>query len=71
MRDYYVFERKIAFKDADASTSDGWPPFVLVCNAGQCIKVYVDFSGHRKNCAQLPDHQGYCIYLEDLRKTKI
>jgi len=47
--------------------SDGWPPFVLVCDVGHCIEVYADFSGQGKNYTQFPDRQGYRVYLEDLR----
>ena len=30
-------------------TSDGWPPFILVCDVGHCIEVYADFTGQGKN----------------------
>ena len=51
--------------------SDGWPPFVLVCDVGHCIEVYADFTGQGKNYAQFPDRKGYRIYLEDLRDKDI
>lgn len=51
--------------------SDGWPPFILVCDVGRCIEVYADFTGQGKNYAQFPDRQGFRIYLEDLRKKEV
>lgn len=51
--------------------SDGWPPFILVCDVGRCIEVYADFTGQGKNYAQFPDRNGYQIYLEDLRKPEV
>ena len=29
--------------------SDGWPPFILVCDVGHCVEVYADFTGQGKN----------------------
>lgn len=49
----------------------GWPPFILVCDVGHCIQVYADFTGQGKNYAQFPDRQGFRIYLEDLRDSKV
>ncbi|HUS96059.1 MAG TPA: type IIL restriction-modification enzyme MmeI [Hyphomicrobiaceae bacterium] len=51
--------------------SDGWPPFVLVCDVGHCIEVYADFSGQGKNYAQFPDRKGFRIYLDDLHDPAI
>lgn len=51
--------------------SDGWPPFILVCDVGRCIEVYADFTGQGKNYAQFPDRQGFRIYLEDLHKQEV
>lgn len=50
-------------------TSDGWPPFLLVCDVGHCIEVFADFSGQGKNYSHFPDRNSYRIYLEDLRKS--
>ncbi len=52
-------------------TSDGWPPFIIVCDVGHCFEIYADFTGQGKNYAQFPDRTGYRIYLEDLRDDKI
>ena len=52
-------------------TSDGWPPFIIVCDVGHCFEIYADFTGQGKNYAQFPDRTGYRIYLEDLRDEKI
>jgi hypothetical protein len=49
----------------------GWPPFVLVCDVGECIEVYADFSGQGKNYAQFPDRRGFRIFLEDLLQPEI
>jgi restriction-modification enzyme MmeI-like protein len=52
-------------------TSHGWPPFVLVCDVGNCIEVYADFSGQGKNYSQFPDRRNFRIYLEHLRKSEV
>jgi hypothetical protein len=52
-------------------TSDGWPPFLVVCDVGHCFEVFADFSGQGKNYAQFPDRQGFRIFLEDLRDDAI
>lgn len=52
-------------------TSEGWPPFLIVCDIGHCFELYADFSGQGKNYAQFPDRQGFRIYLEELRDEKI
>ena len=52
-------------------TSHGWPPFILICDVGNCIEVYADFSGQGKNYTQFPDRQTFRIYLEDLRIEEV
>lgn len=52
-------------------TTDGWPPFLLVCDVGHCIEVFADFSGQGKNYSHFPDRNSYRIYLEDLRKSDV
>jgi hypothetical protein len=47
--------------------SEGWPPFLIVCDVGHCFEIFADFTGQGKNYAQFPDRQGFHIYLEDLR----
>jgi SAM-dependent methyltransferase len=47
--------------------SEGWPPFLIVCDIGHCFEIYADFSGQGKSYAQFPDRQGFRIYLEELR----
>ena len=49
----------------------GWPPFILVCDVGNCIEVYSDFSGQGKNYTQFPDRHNFRIFLEDLRKPEV
>jgi SAM-dependent methyltransferase len=51
-------------------TSDGWPPFLLICDVGHCIEVFADFSGQGKNYNHFPDRNSYRIYLEDLRTAE-
>jgi hypothetical protein len=49
----------------------GWPPFILVCDLGNVIEVYADFSGLGKNYNQFPDRESFRIGLEDLRKPAV
>ena len=51
--------------------SEGWPPFLIVCDVGHCFEIYADFTGQGKNYAQFPDRQGFRIYLEELRQAEI
>ena len=51
--------------------SEGWPPFLLVCDVGHCIEIYADFTGQGNNYQQFPDRNGFRIYLEELRNAKI
>jgi len=52
-------------------TSEGWPPFLIVCDVGRCLEFYADFSGQGKNYAQFPDRQGFRVFIEDLRDAAI
>jgi hypothetical protein len=49
----------------------GWPPFILVCDVGNVIETYADFSGQGKNYAQFPDRRGFRITLDQLRDPAI
>lgn len=51
--------------------SEGWPPFLIVCDVGKCLELYADFSGQGKNYAQFPDRQGFRIFLSDLRSEEV
>jgi len=51
--------------------SEGWPPFLIVCDVGHCFEIYADFTGQGKNYAQFPDRQGFRIYLKELRQEEI
>ncbi|MDF2620610.1 MAG: hypothetical protein K0S00_3269 [Xanthobacteraceae bacterium] len=51
--------------------AEGWPPFLIVCDVGNCFELYADFSGQGKNYAQFPDRQGFRIFLQDLRSEEI
>ncbi len=39
--------------------SEGWPPFLIVCDVGHCFEIYADFTDQGKNYAQYPDRQGF------------
>jgi hypothetical protein len=52
-------------------TDHGWPPFILVCDVGNCIETYADFSGQGKNYTQYPDRKSCQISLHDLADEKI
>lgn len=52
-------------------SSEGWPPFILVCDVGHCIEVFADFSGTGKDYRQFPDRSGFRIFLEDLRDEAV
>jgi hypothetical protein len=43
--------------------SEGWPPFLILCDVGRCLEFYADFSGQGKNYAQFPDRQGFRVFL--------
>lgn len=51
--------------------SEGWPPFLIVCDVGHCFELYADFSGQGKNYAQFPDRQGFRVFLQDLRSAEV
>jgi hypothetical protein len=51
--------------------SEGWPPFLIVCDVGHCFELYADFTGQGKNYAQFPDRQNFRVFLEDLRSEDI
>jgi hypothetical protein len=43
--------------------SEGWPPFLIVCDVGHhCFEVFADFSGQGKSYQQFPDRNGFRIY---------
>lgn len=48
-----------------------WPPFILVCDVGNLVEVFADFSGQGRNYSQFPDRQGFRVYLEDLRDPRV
>lgn len=51
--------------------AEGWPPFLIVCDVGNSLECYADFSGQGKNYAQFPDRQGFRVTMEDLRDPAI
>lgn len=48
----------------------GWPPFVIVCDVGNCLEVYADFRRMGKY-EQFPDRQQHRVFLEDLRRPEV
>jgi hypothetical protein len=46
--------------------SEGWPPFLVICDVGHCFETFADFTEKGKNYAQFPDRQGFRIFFEDL-----
>jgi len=55
----------------DLPASEGWPPFLIVCDVGFCIDLYADFSGTGKHYAQFPDRERFRIYITDLRRPEV
>lgn len=47
------------------------PPFIIVCDVGNCLELYADFSGTGRGYTQFPDRQGFRIYMDDLRKPDV
>lgn len=47
------------------------PPFIIVCDVGNCLELYADFSGTGRGYTQFPDRQGFRIYMEDLHKPGV
>ncbi|WP_183505980.1 class I SAM-dependent DNA methyltransferase [Methylobacterium brachythecii] len=48
-----------------------WPPFILICDVGNVIEAFADFSGQGRNYSQFPDRQSFRVYLEDLRQSAV
>ncbi len=49
-------------------TAHEWPPFIIVCDVGNCFELYADFTGKGRNYSQFPDRQGFRIQLKDLEQ---
>lgn len=47
-------------------TAHEWPPFIIVCDVGNCFELYADFTGKGRHYNQFPDRQGFRIHLADL-----
>jgi hypothetical protein len=50
---------------------EGWPPFLVVVDAGYCIDLYADFARQGKIYVPFPDPQSYRILLADLHREEI
>ena len=61
-----------AFRYARAlPDADGWPPFLLVVDAGYCIDLYADFARQGKNYVPFPDKPSHRVVLDDLRDAGV
>ncbi len=48
-----------------------WPPFILVCDVGNCIEVYADFSGKGRRYEQFPDAQSFRARMDDFSNPEV
>ena len=48
-----------------------WPPFIMVCDVGNCIEVYADFSGKGRRYEQFPDAQNFRTRMDDFANPEI
>ena len=48
-----------------------WPPFIMVCDVGNCIEVYADFSGKGRRYEQFPDAQSFRTRMDDFANREI
>lgn len=51
--------------------SEGWPPFLIVCDVGRAFDIYFDWSGMGKDYGPFPDRQSYRIDLLQLRDPSV
>ncbi|MFZ4110054.1 MAG: type IIL restriction-modification enzyme MmeI, partial [Polymorphobacter sp.] len=51
--------------------SEGWPPFLIVCDVGRAFDIYFDWSGMGKDYGPFPDRQSYRIDLLQLRDPAV
>ena len=51
--------------------SEGWPPFLIVCDVGRAFELYFDWSGMGKDYGPFPDRQSYRIDLLRLRDPEV
>ncbi|MEF2070649.1 class I SAM-dependent DNA methyltransferase [Consotaella aegiceratis] len=47
------------------------PPFLIICDVGNALELFADFTGTGRAYSQFPDRKGFRIYLEDLRKPEV
>ncbi len=60
-------ETYVFLLDADHAA----PPFLIVCDVGNCLELYADFTGTGRAYSHFPDRKGFRVFLEDLRDPKI
>uniref|UniRef100_UPI0035664A32 DNA methyltransferase n=1 Tax=Sandarakinorhabdus sp. TaxID=1916663 RepID=UPI0035664A32 len=51
--------------------SEGWPPFLIVCDVGRAFDIYFDWSGMGKDYGPFPNRQGFRIGLLQLRDPAV
>jgi hypothetical protein len=51
--------------------SEGWPPFLIVCDVGRAFDIYFDWSGMGKDYGPFPDRQNFRIGLLQLRDPAV
>ena len=47
------------------------PPFLIVCDVGQCFEIYANFRRDGKVYDQFPDRRSFRVFLEDLRDLAV
>ena len=55
----------------DLPSSEGRPPFLIVCDVGYVIELYSEFTCTGGTYVRFPDPKSHRIYLDDLRKPEI
>lgn len=51
--------------------SEGWPPFLIVCDVGRAFDIYFDWSGMGKDYGPFTDRQNFRIGLLQLRDPAV
>lgn len=51
--------------------SEGWPPFLIVCDVGRAFDLYFDWSGMGKDYGPFPNRQSFRIGLLQLRDPAV
>ena len=50
--------------------SEGWPPFLIVCDVGHCFEIYADFTGQGKTTLNFQTGRAFAfIWKTFVKKT--